>query len=173
MKKLAVACAAVVMLVLPLCAHAQKVTVDWDHNVHNFAALKTYQWVKPTRTTSNPLMDQRIVAAIDAQLAAKGLQQTTNHPDVLVTYHTGVRAQRSSTVMGTGGWRFGGGMASVQHNVSEAGTLIVNIVNGDNKDLIWRGTATDTLSGSPDKNSKKIDKAVAKMFKKYPPPPAK
>jgi hypothetical protein len=37
------------------------------------------------------------------------------------------------------------------------------------RQLVWRGNAEDMLSGNPDKNEKKLDKAVAKMFKKFPP----
>lgn len=168
MKKYVIACVALAALVLPLCAHSQTVNVDWDHNIHNFQAYKTYQWITPTRTTSSPFMDKRIVAAIDSQLAAKGLQVASGRPNILVTYKTGVRPERSATVMGTGRWRMGG-MGSVQENVSQAGTLVVDIIDGSTKELIWRGTATDTLSNSSDKNSKKIENAVAKMFKKFPP----
>ena len=54
---------------------AQKTTVDWDRNVADFSGFKSYSWTKPVRATPNPLMDQRIVAAIDSQLAAKGLEK--------------------------------------------------------------------------------------------------
>jgi len=49
------------------------------------------------------------------------------------------------------------------------GTLIVSMFNGNSKQLIWRGTSSSDLSGNPDKNTKKIDKDVAKMFKNFPP----
>jgi hypothetical protein len=37
------------------------------------------------------------------------------------------------------------------------------------KHLIWRGTASDTISDTPERNEKNLDKAVDKMFKKFPP----
>ena len=37
------------------------------------------------------------------------------------------------------------------------------------ENLIWRGEAYDQLSDKPDKDTKKLDKAVAKMFAKFPP----
>ena len=37
--------------------------------------------------------------------------------------------------------------------------------------LIWRGTASDTLSSKPEKNEDKLDKSVSEMFKHFPPPP--
>jgi hypothetical protein len=35
--------------------------------------------------------------------------------------------------------------------------------------LEWRGTATETLSEGPEKNEKKLQKSIDKMFKKFPP----
>ena len=60
-------------------------------------------------------------------------------------------------------------MGRIDPVVENKGTLVVDISNGQSKALIWRGTAADTLSDNPDKNTKKIEKAVEKMFKNYPP----
>lgn len=169
MKKHMIACAIVFALLLPLNAYCQKVNADWDHSIHDFSTFKTYHLIRPIRSTGNPLMDERIVTAINAQMAHKGFQQVENNPDVLVGYGTGLQRQRSATATGTGRWRMGGGMGTINENISNAGTLVVDISNAQTKQLIWRGTATDTLSDNPDKNSQKIEKAVAKMFKKYPP----
>lgn len=152
-----------------LPAAAQKTSVDWDHSITNFSKYQTYTWVKPARPTSNPLMDQRIVAAIEEQLAARGLQKTESGGNLLVTYSAGVRRETSAVVTGMGGWRMGGGMGRVDPVTENKGTLVVDLADAQTKSLIWRGTATDTLSDNPDKNSKKIEKAVTKMFKGYPP----
>jgi len=164
-----------ILMAMVLCflsaslAFAQKTTVDWDHNVTDFSTFKTYCWVKPVRPTPNPLMDQRIIAAIDAQLSAKGLQKLESGGDLLVTYSAGIRRETSAVATGMGGWRMGGGMARVDPVVENKGTLVVDLSSGQNKNLIWRGVAADTLSDNPDKNTKKIDKAVDKLFKNYPP----
>lgn len=63
------------VIVIASLAQAQKTNVDWDHNLTDFFSFKTYAWSKTVQPTPNPLMDQRIVAAIDAQLATKGLQK--------------------------------------------------------------------------------------------------
>jgi hypothetical protein len=148
---------------------AQKTNVDWDHNITDFSKYRTYAWVKPSRTTSNPLMDQRIVAAVDAQLAAKGMREAQADADVLVTYNAGLRQERSAIASGMGGWRRGGGMGRIDPVTENVGTLVVDVSDGKSKNLIWRGMATDTLSDQSEKNTKKIEKAVDKMFKKYPP----
>ena len=41
------------------------------------------------------------------------------------------------------------------------------------KELIWRGSAEDTLSDKEAKNEKNLDKGVAKRSKKFPPDSAK
>jgi len=56
-----------------MAAWAQKVNVDWDQTA-NFQGYGTYAWAKGT-PAKNPLMDERIVAAVDKQLAAKGLRK--------------------------------------------------------------------------------------------------
>ena len=148
---------------------AQSVSVDWDHGVTNFSSFKTYAWVKSSRPTPNPLMDQRIVTAIDGQLAAKGLSKVEGPADLLVTYGAGVSEERSAMATGMGGWRMGGGMATINQSLTNVGTLVVDLDNGKTKKLMWRGAAKETISNKPDTNSKNIEKAVAKMFKKYPP----
>ncbi|MBV9087668.1 MAG: DUF4136 domain-containing protein [Acidobacteria bacterium] len=35
--------------------------------------------------------------------------------------------------------------------------------------MIWRGTASSDVSGNPDKNAKKLDQNLQKMFKHFPP----
>jgi hypothetical protein len=170
MKKYTIACTmAVAALFFSLNAHSQKVSTDWDHSVQSFSSFKTYNLVKPARSTGNPLMDQRIVTAIDGQMAQKGFQQVENNPDVQVTYGTGLQRQRSATATGMGRLRMGGGMGTINENISNAGTLVIDISDAHTKQLLWRATATDTLSDNPDKNSQKIQKAVAKMFARYPP----
>ena len=67
-------------------AAAQDVNYDYDRRA-NFAAYRTYAWVSGTRQADD-LNHARIVAAVDRQLAAKGLTQvdSTGTPDVLVLY---------------------------------------------------------------------------------------
>jgi hypothetical protein len=46
---------------------------------------------------------------------------------------------------------------------------VVDLFDTRSKQLVWRGVATDTLSEKPDKNVKKLNKAVEKLFKNFPP----
>ena len=52
--------------------------------------------------------------------------------------------------------------------VASAG-LVVDAFDGQTKHLVWRATSTETLSGDPEKNEKKLEHEVADMFKHFPP----
>ena len=69
----------------------------------------------------------------------------------------------------TGGWRWGGGMGSAQLTDYKVGSIVVDIFETKTKTLLFRGTATDEKSDKAEKNEKKIDKAVSKMLKDFPP----
>ena len=157
-------------------ALGQKVSVDFDKEA-NFASFKTYTWAKGT-PAPNPLMDQRIIDGIDKQLAAKGLQklEASANPDLVVLYHGAVGTETQLNTMNTGGYgwgyRWGGGMGTSTTTVEKipVGHLTVDIGDAKTKKLLWMGSASDTLSDKPEKNEKKINSALEKMFKKFPPP---
>jgi hypothetical protein len=153
-------------------AVAHQVKTDFDHQT-NFSQYKTYSWqrIKP----SNSLWDARIKIAVDAQLAAKGWTQVDNGGDVAIvaiaTTHTERALQTFYDGMG-GGWRwrgFGGtGEATTTEQDYKEGTLLVDMYDAKTKQLIWRGSAEDTLSNKAETNEKNLNKGVAKMFKKFP-----
>jgi hypothetical protein len=159
-----------------LAAWGQKVSVDFDKEA-NFATYKTYTWTKGT-PVQNPLMDERITAGVDKQLATKGLQKVDAdaNPDLVVLYHgaVGTETQLNTTSMGGYGWgyrRVGGmGMSTTTVDKIPVGHLTVDVGDARTKKLLWMGNADDTLSDKPEKNEKKINNALDKMFKKFPPP---
>jgi len=156
---------------------AQQVKTDFDHQA-NFSQYKTYSWqeIKP----ANSLWDARIKSVVDAQLAAKGWTQVDSGGDVsivaIATSQTERTLQTFYDGMG-GGWRwrgFGGmGEATTTEQEFKEGTLVVDMYDAKEKQLIWRGSAEDTVSNNAEKNEKHLDKGVAKMFKKFPPQAAK
>lgn len=156
-------------------AFAQKVTIDYDHQ-SSFQGYKTYAWARGT-PINNQLWDQRIISGIDQQMAAKGFQKVTEErtPDLYVLYHgaVGQEAQLNTMNMGGWGWRWGGGMATTTVDKIPVGQLVVDIGDAKTKKLMWMANSSDTLSDNPDKNRKKLDKALSKMFKNFPPPSSK
>ena len=169
----------VLFLVALGTALAQQVKTDFDHQA-NFSQYKTYSWqeIKP----ANSLWDARIKNAVDAQLAAKGWTQVDSGGDVAIVAIKTTQTERSLQTFYDGfgggwGWRrFGGGgmgEATTTEQDYKEGTLVVDMYDAKTKQLVWRGSAEDTLSNKAAKNEKNLDKGVAKMFKKFPPEPAK
>lgn len=158
------------ILALATAVFADHISVDYDHAA-NFNQLKTYSWSKVH--TANSLWDERVKQAIDKQMAAKGWTLVTSGGDVslVAVEKTSVQQQYDTFYDGFGGWRRGGGIGLSTTTVDnyKVGTLIVSMFDGNSKQLIWRGTSTSDLSGNPDKNTKKLDQDVTKMFKKFPP----
>ena len=177
MKQLRTLIGVAFLLFLPGGAKAQKVNVDFDKAV-DFSKFKTYMWATGT-PVANPMANQRVIAGIEAQLASKGLQKVASNADLEVLYHGAVGQQTQLNSTNMGGWGYGwgryGGVGTTTTTVQNipTGELIVDIGDIQSKKFIWRGIAKDTLSDNPEKNQKKLEKAITKMFQKFPPPPAK
>jgi hypothetical protein len=46
---------------------------------------------------------------------------------------------------------------------------LIDLYDGKKHQLVWRGSSHQDLSNKSSKNTSKLDKAVDKMFDKYPP----
>jgi Domain of unknown function (DUF4136) len=158
-------------------AFAQQVKTDFDHQA-NFTQYKTYSWQEVK--TADPLWESRIKSAVDAQLVLKGWTRLDNGGDVSIVAIGTTQTQRTLQTFYDGfggGWRwrgFGGmGEATTTEQDYKEGTLVLDMYDAKTKQLIWRGSAEDTVSNNAEKNEKNLDKGVAKMFKKFPPESAK
>lgn len=151
---------------------AQKVTYNYDRGA-DFSRYRTYQWVQMSGAQApNQLLDQQIRRAVDEELAQKGLVRSDSNPDLLVAYQTAVRPQQEINTWGDASpWGWGTGMAQTTVTTVEVGTLVLDMYDPAQRQLVWRGSATKTLdpSSDPDKNYKNLQKAVDKLLKHYPP----
>ena len=150
------------------------VKTDYRHSA-DFSRYKTYSWIKVS--VEDPLWEDRVMRAVDSQLTAKGWMKVPANGDAAVAAYGSTRTTKTLNTWYTGfggGWFWNGfddGLATTTVDETPIGTLMVDIFDDSTKKLIWRGMATDTLSGKPDKDEKKLEKAVAEMFRKFPPPP--
>lgn len=149
-------------VLLATIAYAQKVSVDSNQSAP-FASYRTYAWTQGTPAPES-LFEQRIHAGVSAQLAAKGLMQVNDAPDLYVATHA-VTQEHPQLVVN--GFRWGlGATATVQEYA--VGTLVVDLYDAKTREMVWRGVATDSVSDKPQKNTERINKALEKMFAKYP-----
>jgi hypothetical protein len=164
---------------------AQDVGYNFDQQA-DFAKFKTYKWVQVKGGESvNDLVDSQIKAAIDKQLATKGLTKTdADGADLYVAYQVALNQEKQMTTWDTGyamgpGWggRYyggyygGGGMSTSTTSTIQVGTLALDMYDAQGKKLVWRGMASKQLDtkASPEKRAKNLDKGTAKLLKNYPP----
>ncbi len=170
---------AALVLLSPMWAQAQDVSVDYDQSF-DFSTIATFA-VQVATPANNPLAEQRVVAEIEEELVEKGWTKVEpEDADAIVLLHgaTEELSQLNTFYSGYGayggwGWRgFGAGgtgTGTITETKYTVGTLVVDIYEAAGKQLVFRGIASDELSKKPDKNQKKVEKATAKMFKNFPP----
>ena len=157
-------------------AFAHKVRVDYDHSV-DFSKYKTFMWTEKPQT-ENPLMADRIVNAVNAQLSFKGLKPLASDADLSVKAALSIQ-QKQIVRTYYDGWGWGGpgwgwgwagpGWATTYVDTYLEGTTVVDLFDTESEKAIWRGVSTGSISDKPDKASRKTTKLIAEMFERYPP----
>jgi hypothetical protein len=163
------------MLVVALCAACvmlfADVKTDYSKST-DFGKYRTYSWIKVQ--AGNELWQDRIRHDVDAALQGRGWQMQQNGGDAGVAAFGSTQNQQTLQTfydnMG-GGWFWGGfdGTATTTVQNTPVGSLVVDIFDSHSKRLIWRGESTNTLSGNPEKNEKKLHDDVEDMFRHFPP----
>jgi len=185
-------------LVFTVFVAAQKpeVKTNQDPNA-DFAAIKTYAWLPPapliknvaSEDVSNPTLSQEalgpaIVAAVDRQLTARGLQQTDRETaDVHVAYFAALTVGFNQSYLGehygyVTGWPspIAPGLApSTSSTVYEKGAIVIDIVQREAKRAIWRGSMVTRVAQERtlEERIKRVNEATERVFQKFPIRPKK
>lgn len=136
---------------------------------------RTYNWgpadVQATgdpRLDNNPFFQERIQAAVEKQLNARGFEKTTaDPPDLLIHYHASVEQQISTN----GADQRYVYCEDCRPYVYDAGTIVVDLVDARTRRLAWRGWAEGSIEGVIDDQAwmeKRIDEAVARILERLP-----
>jgi hypothetical protein len=152
-------------VLIPVIASAQKILVDYDKAV-DFAKFKSYTYAAG-QPAANPLIHKRIIDGLDKQLASKGWTRSESEPSAIVVYYAAVDEQRQLNAWGSGPRWSGYGTASVETILT--GQIVVDVYDARTEQLLWRGFASDTITDKAEKNEKKLNEALARLFKQFPP----
>jgi Domain of unknown function (DUF4136) len=106
-------------------------------------------------------------SAIGGDVSIMSMEMTQDHR-TLNTYYDNFGGGWGWRRWG-GGFGDGFGTATTTEETYKVGTLVVDLFDTNAKKLIWRGSASDTLSDKFDKNIKKLNTDVQKMFDHFPP----
>lgn len=158
------------------------VNSDYDKAV-DFNNFKTYAFHKEgvDKAEISDLDKKRILKAIDNELSAKGFTKSQT-PDLIINIFTKERTDVNVYNYNAGfgfGWGYPGfyggwgwpGWNNTSVNTVPKGTLYIDIVNANSKELVWQGIGSGTLdtSNNIEKREKKINEFVSKILAQYPP----
>ena len=166
------------VLILASCSSV-RVASDYDKQA-NFNAYRTFAFYKPgiDQAEISDLDKKRILRAIESVMISKGFSKTSKDPDLLVSIFT--KTQENVNVynnnfgwgFGWGGWGwnpwFWGGNYNNVSRVTE-GTLYIDLVDADKKELIWQGMGTSALTRNVERKQEKMNEIVSAILKEYPP----
>lgn len=170
-----------------MCCVAQDVRYNFASG-QDFSKYHTYKWVQLEGSDKiNQMAEDQLKSSVDAEMSKKGLTKTDgDNADLLIAYQAGVGQEKQYTSYNSDwgygpGWGgryyggMGGGMTTGQTSTIYVGQVTVDMYDQSQKKLVWRGIASKTLDpkAKPEKQKKNLDKAVAKLLKNFPPPPAK
>ncbi len=181
MKKLLNILPLLIIAVIITSCSSVRVAVDYDKEV-DFKSYKTFAFFKTgiDKAEISDLDKRRILRAIEVELLAKGYTKSEN-PDILVSIFTQSqqRVDVYNNAWGWGGygagwggygpgWGWGYNNQPVVSSQSE-GTLFVDLIDMENKQLVWQGMGTGFLSQRMEKKEAQIKEFVGKIMQKYPP----
>ena len=149
----------IVMTLAASSAVGQDVRYNFDKN-SDFSKFKTYRWVTlKDAAKPNDLAAKQIIAAVDAELATKGLSRVDgDNADLYIGYQAGIDQEKEFTSFSSdwgygrgwygGGWYGGVGGVSTTYGQTSTiyvGQLALDMYDPANHDLVWRGVISKTL----------------------------
>lgn len=140
----------------------------------DFSQYRTFSFVEGT-AAADPQVEKWLHEAVTRELRAKGLQMLAEGGDLLVRTQLTVRQEqrlevdilgqgsileRDTTKVTPGEYARDVGM----------GTVVIELLDGYSKLIVWQGVVGTVTRTEVGKSSKKrLDKAMNRLFKKYPP----
>jgi len=155
---------------------------DYDPSV-DFSAWTTYAWQHEQQPKTgrarvdNDLLDRRIRAAVDAELAAKGfstVDKADAHFTVAYFVEYKQRLSGNTWVFGVGSW-FHDGYGSVGYNTAiteyDEAWLTIDLLDGRTSKMLWRGVGVRSTyeDSDPATVTEIVNKAVKRILSDFPP----
>jgi hypothetical protein len=158
------------------CSSGPVVQTDRDPLV-DLARYQGYAW-KQQPPIGNPLLKQRVVDAIEAELAREGWRQVPEAAaDVLLVGNVSARNEQTISAFYDGpdwndwGWRGEVGPKGPRHldvRTYTVGTLVLDMFDARTRRAVWRATAEGTVPASQERINEDAMAAVHGMFVDFP-----
>jgi hypothetical protein len=162
---------------------APQTRIDYDKSV-DFSVYRTYGFPKETGTDRggySTLVTSYFKSSISTAMEARGYKYAEENPDLLVNFFMNTRERTESTSqprmsMGYGyyGYRYGLYNAWPLYDddrtvTYKVGTINVDIVDAEKKQLVWEGISEGRVSEEAMANPKvTVNAVVTELMRKYP-----
>jgi len=159
-------------------------TVDYDSAMlSKMRSYKCYQIESREERSSyqhvslTEIVDRRIVTALDKQLKVRGYRNDCAEPDFIITFFTKTEQKTKVNDLGMAGgyyrrypYRGGyyGGASRYSIDQYQEGTLILDIIDFETKQMVWRGAASRRL-GRQAPQQAEIQDIVVDILAEFPP----
>lgn len=162
-------------------AGCSSIAVNSDYDLgHDFSTLRTCKWFEgPSMPVdpldSDPFTRNRFVNAVNTVLQEKGFRLVQEgEADFAVAIHSAIKERVGITQSARGGYRYRGvGVAvhDVDVRYEQEGTLSIDIIDLNRKQVVWRGWGTKTLGPKKDPETSEAQSldAVTRILKSFPP----
>ena len=178
-----VVCAALT-LVVSACKTELPVTSDYDPNA-NFASYNTYgirmyEEDNERPVEINPAAQKRIAAVIHQEMEVHGYNEATK-PDLWISFYVkltekqDVSSQKNSPAYRMGPYYYGpywgyepGWIKNQSLANSEEATLIIDIVDAEENQLVWFGSCTGPIDEYAPDADFRLRAAIIKVMSEYP-----
>lgn len=185
-------------LLIPILAFAfaaascSNITINQRHDVtEDFTLLRNYAWMPKAKPSGNlpfdePAVDRRVKRLVEQELHFKGFRKTpAEEADFLIGYQVALDEQLAANdvaehydfneeitdpaVLGTVGDDPSQSQGYIRTYAQ--GTLVLNVAEAKSKELIWWSAAQAEIhtTDSIEARRKRINQAVKKMLKDFPP----
>jgi hypothetical protein len=136
---------------------------------------RTYSWgpageqaTGDPRLDNNQFFQERIEAAVERHLNARGLEKTTAEaPDLVIHFYASV----AQLVNPNGVDRPYATCVDCEPYVYDAGTMVIDLVDARTQRLVWRGWAEGSIDGVVNDQTwmeKRVDDTVARIMERLP-----
>lgn len=176
---------------LTSCGSSLKVVSDYNGDL-DFSQYKSYNFHKPepdsvksemskSPTITNQLNQRRLEAAIDEEMYLRGYSMSES-PDILISYYVKVENKTETTATNYGNYGspyyggygyygyyggYGYGYTDYQTYDYKYGTLIIDLVDAKENELMWYCAASKALEDVARNPEATINYIVTKMFNNY------
>ena len=158
----------------------------WDYDADtDFDSYVTFDWMPAPSTVTQqrqqlPLLELRLKRSFEHELQAIGYEKVDEDPDFYVAFHTAVDRTLTRTYFNNWRYRYpprgapwrgrpGPRAGVVVVDSYDVGSLILDVIDADTEELVWRGVATGFPYGGGTPDRDEAEATARAILEGFPP----